>query len=105
MQNAPTVVADDKEAVEHTEGDRWHGEEVHRRNGFSMLDGCARTQASVSQAKPLAARLERKHQCAITAILPEENRPVRQYPVGSGQSSAALKSTPEESLRLSDSCE
>jgi hypothetical protein len=56
-------------------------------------------------AKPLAARLERKHQWAITPILPEENRPVRLYPVGSGQSSVALKSTPEENLRLSDSCE
>jgi hypothetical protein len=53
----------------------------------------------------LAAWLERKHEWAITAILPEENRPVRLYPVGSGQSSAALKSTPEENLRLSDSCE
>jgi hypothetical protein len=37
MQNAPTVVADDKKAAEHTEGDCWHGEEVHRRNGFSMV--------------------------------------------------------------------
>src|SRR6266850_884584 len=26
-----------KKAVEHTEGDCWHGEEVHRRNGFSMV--------------------------------------------------------------------
>jgi hypothetical protein len=54
---------------------------------------------------PLAAWLERKHEWAITAILPEENRPVRLYPVGSGQSSAALKSTPERNLRFSDPCE
>jgi hypothetical protein len=37
LQNAPTVVADDKKAVEHTESDCWHGEEVHGRKGFSMV--------------------------------------------------------------------
>jgi len=51
------------------------------------------------------ARLERKHQWAITAILPEAHRSVRLYPVGSGQSSAALKSTPQKDFRFSDSGE
>src|SRR5258708_14351496 len=37
MQDAPTIVADDEEAVEHTERNRWHGEEVHRRNRFAMV--------------------------------------------------------------------
>jgi hypothetical protein len=37
MQDAPTIVADDEEAVEHTERNRWHGEEVHRRNRFPMV--------------------------------------------------------------------
>jgi hypothetical protein len=37
MQDAPTIVADDEEAVEHTEGNRWYGEEVHRRNRFPMV--------------------------------------------------------------------
>jgi hypothetical protein len=27
----------DEEAVEHTERNRWHGEEVHRRNRFPMV--------------------------------------------------------------------
>ena len=37
VQNASTVVTDDEEAVEHTEGNRWNGEEVHRRDGFPMI--------------------------------------------------------------------
>jgi hypothetical protein len=37
MHDAPTIVADDEEAVEHTERNRWHGEEVHRRNRFPMV--------------------------------------------------------------------
>jgi hypothetical protein len=37
VQNAPTIVADDEEAVEHTERNRWHSEEVHRRNRFPMV--------------------------------------------------------------------
>jgi hypothetical protein len=37
MQDAPTIVADDEEAVEHTERNRWHREEVHRRNRFPMV--------------------------------------------------------------------
>src|ERR1700686_3356148 len=37
VQDAPTIVADDEEAVEHTERNRWHGEEVHRRNRFPMV--------------------------------------------------------------------
>src|SRR5260370_17854260 len=53
----------------------------------------------------MAARLKRKHEWAITTILPEENRPVRLYPVGTGQSCTALKSTPEKNLGLSDSRE
>src|ERR1700730_11886274 len=37
VQDATAIVANDKKAVEHTESDCWHGEEVHRRNGFSMV--------------------------------------------------------------------
>src|SRR5216684_4000806 len=37
MQDAPTIVADDEEAAEHTERKRWHGEEVHRCNRFPMV--------------------------------------------------------------------
>jgi hypothetical protein len=31
------IVADDEEAVEHAEGDRWHSEEIHGRNRFPMV--------------------------------------------------------------------
>ena len=36
VQDTPTIVADDKEAVEDAEGDRGHGEEVHGRNRFPL---------------------------------------------------------------------
>ena len=50
-------------------------------------------------------RLERKYKRALTTILPEERRPNQLFPVGSEQSSAALKSTPTTNFRFSDSCE
>lgn len=37
VQDASTIVADDEEAVEHAEPDRWHIEEIHRRNRFAMI--------------------------------------------------------------------
>jgi hypothetical protein len=37
MQDTPTAVADDEEAVEHAKGDRWHSEEVHGRNRFPVV--------------------------------------------------------------------
>ena len=37
VQDTPALVADDKEAVEDTEGDRGHGEEVHGRNRFPVI--------------------------------------------------------------------
>ena len=37
MQDAPTTVADDEEAVEHPESDRWDREEVHRGDGFPVV--------------------------------------------------------------------
>jgi hypothetical protein len=37
VQDAPTVVTDGEEAVEHTEGDGWNREEIDRGNGFSVV--------------------------------------------------------------------
>ena len=37
MQDAPPIMADDEEAVEHPKREGWNGEEVHRRNGLSMI--------------------------------------------------------------------
>jgi hypothetical protein len=37
MQYFPPVVVDDEKAVQNTERERWHGEEVHRRNGLAMV--------------------------------------------------------------------
>jgi hypothetical protein len=36
-QDATTIVTDDKKAIEHTERDRWHGEEIHRGNRFPVI--------------------------------------------------------------------
>ena len=37
VQNLPPIVADNKEAVQQLEGDRWDGEEIHGRNGVPMI--------------------------------------------------------------------
>jgi hypothetical protein len=37
VQDASTAVADEEEAIEHAKGDRWHGEEVHGRNRFTVV--------------------------------------------------------------------
>ena len=37
VQDAPTIVTDDEEAIEHTEGDRRNIQEVHRGNRFPVI--------------------------------------------------------------------
>jgi hypothetical protein len=37
VENLPPIVADDEEAIEHTESDGWNREEVHRGDGFPMV--------------------------------------------------------------------
>jgi hypothetical protein len=37
MQDAPSIMTDDEEAIQHAECDRGHGEEVHGRNGLSVI--------------------------------------------------------------------
>src|SRR5437867_7237108 len=37
MQNLPSVMANNKEAVEQLERDGWDGEEIHHCNGFAMI--------------------------------------------------------------------
>jgi len=37
LQDAPTVVCDDEEAIVHTEGERGYGEKVHRRDCFAVI--------------------------------------------------------------------
>jgi hypothetical protein len=37
MNDTSPVMRNDEEAVENTEGERWHGEEVHCRNGFAVV--------------------------------------------------------------------
>ena len=48
VQDAPTIVTDDKKAIEHTERDRWHGEEIHGRNRFPVI---------TEKGKPARSRL------------------------------------------------
>ena len=37
VENRPTVMADDEEAVQQVEGNRGEGEEVHSGDGFAMI--------------------------------------------------------------------
>ena len=37
VQDASTVMADDEEAIKHTESDGWNGEEIHRCDGFPVV--------------------------------------------------------------------
>src|SRR6266478_6430 len=37
VQDTPTIVTDDEKAIEHPEGDRRNGEEVHRGNRFPVI--------------------------------------------------------------------
>src|SRR6202790_2187710 len=37
VQDTPTIVTDNEKAIEHTERDRCHGEEVHRGNRFPVI--------------------------------------------------------------------
>ena len=48
VQNAPTIMADDKEAVEDPEPDRWNGKEIHGGDGFAVI---------TKKGKPALARL------------------------------------------------
>jgi hypothetical protein len=37
VQDASSVVRNDEEAVQHTEGQLGHSKEIHRGNGFPMI--------------------------------------------------------------------
>ena len=37
VQDSSPVMCDDKEAIEHTEGDGWDSEEVHCCDGFTVI--------------------------------------------------------------------
>src|SRR5215831_13116280 len=84
---------------------RSHGGWLPVRRSVRLPNGHGCEILLLQSAKSLAARFERKHKRALTTILPEERRPDRLFPVGSEQSSAALKSTPTTNFGFSDSCE
>ena len=64
VQDPPTVVTDDEETVEYTEGDGGNGEEVHRGNRFSMI-------AQECQPAPCRFGVPRR------SFHPPGNRPLR----------------------------
>jgi hypothetical protein len=51
------------------------------------------------------ARHQRKHQLAVTAVLPARHRPVWLFASAAGPGRAALESTPAKAFRFPDSCE
>ncbi len=46
VENLTTIVTDDEEAVEHAKSEGWNGEEVHRRDGFSVIPQKGQTTSS-----------------------------------------------------------
>jgi hypothetical protein len=65
VQDAPPIMADDEEAVEHAERDRWHREEIHGRNRFPMVSkegqpalGRVRISRRSSSCHPLHSHFE-----------------------------------------------
>jgi hypothetical protein len=46
VQNAPTIMADDKETVEDTERDRRNREEIHRGNNLAVISKKSEPQLS-----------------------------------------------------------
>ena len=48
LKNAAPVMRDDEKAVEHSEGQRWHGKEIHCGDGFPMI---------AQKGRPLLGRL------------------------------------------------
>jgi len=62
VENVPTVVADDEEAVDHTERDRRNREEVHRGYRFAMIANETVPHVDpLQRRKPHPTRLRHKH--------------------------------------------
>ena len=53
VQDAPTIMTDDEEAVEHAERNRWGSEEIHGRDRFPMI-------SKERQRAPGRARISRR---------------------------------------------
>ena len=79
------------------------GLEMAKHKDFHRSHGCA--GLLLRSAKSLAARHERKHQSAVTAILPSRHRPVCLFASAARPGRAALESTTEKDLRFPDPCE
>ena len=76
VDDAPTVVTDDEEAVQEVEGEGGNGEEVHGRDGFAMImkkcpptlggfriSGCASHPAGDGSFGNLKAERGVRHEC------------------------------------------
>jgi hypothetical protein len=75
MKSLKAPVGDSEEAIEHTKGQRWHSEKVHRGNDLRHLEnrsrlmilaadhGPSRTRAPDSQSKPAVAWSHRTQRC------------------------------------------
>ena len=68
VQDAPPAMGDDEEAIEHAEGQRRHGEEVHRSNRFTVI---------LQERRPSFCRLRDPRRLPH----PAQNRPLRNIEV------------------------
>src|ERR1039458_3456001 len=74
VEDAPTVVADDKKAVKEVKGKGRNGEEVHGRDGFAMMMKKSSRQSHRRQ----------EHVCSILAAPAQSVRTTICHPQKSG---------------------
>src|SRR6266566_604606 len=87
VQDAPPLMADDEETVEHPERDRWHHEEIHGRNRFPMVS---------KEGQPALGRLRisRRSFHPTEMVLSESSKPsMRSSPCILGAPQVGLSAT------------
>jgi hypothetical protein len=72
VQDAPTVVADDEEAVEHAERDRRNGEEIHCGDRFPMV--AQKREPTLGRLGSLGARLIQREMVRSETLKPSRNQ-------------------------------
>ena len=106
-KDTATVVAALSQHVRTTSGDVAALADLGSRAGDGpaqkLHDGDGCTGLLLRSAESLAARLERKHQRAATAIPAEEGRPVQLLTVGAGRDRSASQSPATTNVGISNS--
>ena len=87
VQNAAAMVADDKKAVEHGEGNRGNGEEIHRGSGLPVIT--KKGEPALSRVRVSGARFIQRE-----IVLSETSKPsMRSSPWTGGAPQLGLSAT------------